>query len=264
DVSKSPESNQQNSGITSRAEVPPNQSSEPMVLPQFLEILAPAAPIRLAVRGSRQVALELRNGSSAPQSGRIRLKLPGGVLAEPSDGRTVTRGEGNDRGLSWALPEIGPNQTTNISFLVSSDGTCKPGFYPAMAQATGTSQTSWTPPIALPITLGAVLVEDNSFPTFGEYVIYAPRYTFRMSKRYGTSRFLRDDANRPRCEATFWDRRPTAATTPDAIPRLRVDDKDALAWGEPAQFLWPNIAPASVTVGAGRSRLAWDIEDDAV
>jgi hypothetical protein len=109
-----------------------------------------------------------------------------------------------------------------------------------------------------------VLVEDNSFPTFGEYVIYAPRYTFRMSKRYGTSRFLRDDANRPRYEATFWDRRPTAATSPDAIPRLRVNDQDALAWGDPAQFLWPAIAPASVTVGTGRSRLSWSFEDDAI
>src|SRR5439155_26673443 len=29
-------------------------------------------------------------------------------------------------------------------------------------------------------------------------------------------------------------------------------------------FLWPNIAPASVTVGAGRSRLTWSFEDDAV
>src|SRR5262249_19241396 len=81
DISKSPESNQQNLGVASRADsaVPPNQSSEPMVLPQFLEILAPTAPIRLAVRGSRQVALELRNGSLVPQRARIRLNLPAGI-----------------------------------------------------------------------------------------------------------------------------------------------------------------------------------------
>ncbi len=243
-----------------------NQSSDSIATSQSLEILAPTDPIRLAVRGSRQVALELRNGSSIPQSGRIRLNLPGGVLAEPSNGGAVTRSERSDRihSFSWALPEIAPNQTMNISLRMLSDGTGKSGFYPATAQVTGTSQTNWTPPIELPITIGPVLVEDNSFPTFGEYVIYAPRYTFRMSKRYGTSRFLRDDANRPRCEATFWDRRPTAATTPDAIPRLRVNDQDVLAWGEPAQFLWPNIAPASVTVGTGRSRLSWNFEDDAV
>ena len=123
---------------------------------------------------------------------------------------------------------------------------------------------NWTLPVALPITIGPVLVEDNSFPTFGEYVTYAPRDTLRLSKRYGTCRFLRDDANSPRYEATFWDRRPTAATTPDALPRLRINDRDALAWGNPAGFLWPNAAPAPVTVGAGRSRLAWGFECDAV
>src|SRR6185436_5553064 len=110
------------------------------------------------------------------------------------------------------LSEIAPNQTTNSSFRMLSEGTGKPGFYPATVQVADTNQANWSLSIALPITIGPVLVEDNSFPTFGEYVIYAPHYTFRMSKRYGTSRFLRDDANRPRYEATFWDRRPTAAT----------------------------------------------------
>src|SRR4030095_14599762 len=118
-----------------------------------------------------------------------------------------------------------------------------PGFHPASLQVAGTNAENWTLPAALPITVGSVIVEDNSFPLLGEYVIYAPRYTLRLSKRYGTSRFLRDDSNRPRYEATFWDRRPTAATTPDAIPRLRVNDEDALAWGNPAQFLSPSSAP---------------------
>jgi hypothetical protein len=131
-------------------------------------------------------------------------------------------------------------------------------------QVTGTNAAEWGLPVALPITLGPTLLEDNSFPTFGEYVIHAPRYTLRMSKRYGTSRFLRDDENRPRYEATFWDRRPTAATRPEALPQVRVNDKEALAWGNPAEFLWPNTAPASITVGTHGSRLAWRFEDDAV
>ena len=42
------------------------------------------------------------------------------------------------------------------------------------------------------------------------------------------------------------------------------DYRNSLAWGDPAQFLWPNTAPASVTVGTGRSRLTWSFEDDAV
>src|SRR5439155_12489572 len=259
----------QNLGVAAHSDsaLSPNGSSESMVALQSLEILALKDPIRLAVRGSRQVTLELRNGSAVPQSGRVRLSLPGGVLAEPSDVSAGTREERSDHrahSFSWVLPTIAANQTTNISLRMWSDGTGTPGLYPATAQVTGTNQTNWTAPIALPITIGPVLVEDNSFPTFGEYVIYAPRYIFRMSKRYGTSRFLRDDANRPRYEATFWDRRPTAATTPEAIPRVRVNDQDALAWGDSAQFLWPNTAPASVTVGTGRSRLAWSFEDDAV
>ncbi len=268
DISKILESSQHNRRVASHSDPAnlANPLSDSIAPSQPLEILAPKDPIRLAVQGSRQVTLELRNGSPVPKSGRIRLSLPGGVLAEPSDGSTVARGERNDHANSfgWELPTIAPNQTTNIFLRMSSDGTATPGLYPATAQVTGTNQGNWTPAIALPITIGPVLVEDNSFPTFGEYVIYAPRYILRMSKRYGTSRFLRDDANRPRYEATFWDRRPTAATTPDAIPRLRVNDQEALAWGDPAQFLWPNTAPASVTVGTGRSRLAWSFEDDAV
>ena len=45
---------------------------------------------------------------------------------------------------------------------------------------------------------------------------------------------------------------------------MRVNDRDVLAWGEPAQYLWSNSAPASLTVGTGRSRVIWDFEDDAV
>jgi hypothetical protein len=226
----------------------------------------PKDPIRLAVRGSREVTLEVRNGSTASQPARVRLHLPRGVLAEPSDGSRLTRDERSDgsNSFGWELSPLAAHQTSNINFRLSTDGTGKAGFHPATVQVTTAKTETWTAPVALPITIGPVLVEDNSFPTFGEYVIYAPRYTLRLSKRYGTSRFLRDDANRPRYEATFWDRRPTAATTPEAIPRLRVNDQDALAWGKPAEFLWPNTAPASVTVGAGRSRVVWSFEDDAV
>ncbi|PYV15809.1 MAG: hypothetical protein DMG07_08955 [Acidobacteria bacterium] len=162
------------------------------------------------------------------------------------------------------MPPLASHQATSVHLRVSTDGSAKAGLHPGTVQVTGTKVENWTLPVALLITVGPVLVEDNSFPTFGEYVIHAPRYTMRLSKRYGTSRFLRDDDNRPRYEATFWDRRPTAATTPEAVPRLRVNDQDALAWGHPAEFLWPNTAPASVTVGTGRSRLAWSFEDDAV
>jgi hypothetical protein len=268
DISKNPEPGHQHAKADPYLDSAnwPKQTPDSIAPSQSVEILAPKDPIRLAVRGSRQVTLELRNGSSASQSGRIRFNLPAGLVAEPSDDRAVTRGERSDhvQSFSWALPEIAPNRITNIFFRLRSDGTGKPGFYPATVQVTDTNPTNWSPSIALPITIGPVLVEDNAFPTFGEYVIYAPHYTFRMSKRYGTSRFLRDNANRPRYEATFWDRRPTAAITPDALPRLRVNDQDALAWGEPTQFLWPNIAPASVTVGTGRSQLSWSFEDDAI
>ena len=243
-----------------------NQSTESIPHAQPLEITAPKDPVRLALRDSRQVALQLRNESPNPQGARIRLSLPHGFLAEPSEGGAVHRGDRSDGGssLDWELPPLAPHEATSVHLRLSSDGTGQAGIHPATVQVTGTKVEDWSIPVPLLITLGPVLVEDNSFPTFGEYVIYAPRYTLRLSKRYGTSRFLRDDANRPRCEATFWDRRPTAATTPDAIPRLRVNDEDALAWGNPAEFLWPSTAPASVTVGAGRSRLAWSFEDDAV
>ncbi len=269
DVSQSPKNGQPNLETTSTSEGTrgyENRSADPIVSSQPLVIITPKDPVRLAVRGSREVTLELRNGSPIPQSARVRLHLPRGILVECSNGSAVTRDERTDgsNSFSWEAPPIAAHQNLSLPLRFSSDGSAKAGLHPATAQVTGAQAENWSLPVALLITIGPVLAEDNSFPTFGEYVIYAPRYTVRLSKRYGTSRFLRDDANRPRYEATFWDRRPTAATTPEAVPRLRIDNQDALAWGKPADFLWPNTAPASVTVGAGRSRLAWSFEEDAV
>jgi hypothetical protein len=269
DISPAPEAVEPNARVASLSQIQepvPNRSTPSIKSSQGLEIIGRKDPIRLALRGSRAATLELRNGSSAPQAARLRLNLPRGVVAELSGGVAGVRKESRDDGNSfaWQLPPVAAQQTAQVPLKLSSDGSGQRGLHPATVQVSSTSADEWTLPVALPITLGPTLLEDNSFPTFGEYVIYAPRYTFRMSKRYGTSRFLRDDANRPRYEATFWDRRPTAATTLEALPRVRIKDEDALAWGNPADFLWPNTAPASITVGTRRSRLAWSFEDDAV
>ncbi len=231
-----------------------------------IEIIAPNEPIRLGASNSREVTLKFKNCSSDTYIPYIQLRLPEGISVKPSDNVKVDCYEKSENWniYNWSLTRIAPEQTIEINFQLANDGSASNGLYPASVQLTSSSLEHRTLPVALPITVGPVLVEDNSFPTFGEYVIYAPRYIFRMSKRYGTSRFLRDDANRPRYEATFWDRRPVAATTPDALPRLRVDDKDILAWGIPASFLWPNSTPASVTVGTNRSRITWTFEEDAI
>ena len=269
DISQAPEPVEPNARVASLSRLPEpvaNRTTQSIKSSQGLEIIGRKDPIRLALRGSRTATLELRNGSSAPQAARLRLNLPRGVVAELSGGVAGVWKESRDDGNSfaWQLPPVAAQQTAPVPLKLSSDGSGQRGLHPATMQVSSTSADEWTLPVALPITLGPTLLEDNSFPTFGEYVIYAPRYTLRMSKRYGTSRFLRDDANRPRYEATFWDRRPTAATTMEALPRVRINDQDALAWGDPADFLWPNTAPASITVGTRRSRLAWSFEDDAV
>ena len=258
-----------NAGVTALSEQQEsiaNRSTKSIAPSQSLEIIAPKDPVRLALRGSREVTLGFRNASPTAQAARVRLHLPRGVFAESADGSEIKREERSDASndFSWSVPPVPPHQTTSLHFRLLTDGNGKGGFHPASIQLRGKSAEEWIDPVALPITLGPTLLEDNSFPTFGEYVIYAPRYTLRLSKRYGTSRFLRDNENRPRYEATFWDRRPTAATTAEALPRLRINNEDALAWGDPAQFLWPNTAPASVTIGTKRSRLAWSFEDDAV
>lgn len=267
------------SAATEHAQVPPEvtsvsasrdealmDSTEEKAAASGLQIITPTEPVRLGFHDSREVTLQLTNGSEFSQAARLRLRLPQGVIAQPADSRAVTSHTQPDGSTSsaWELPPVGAWQTVDIRLRLSTDGDAKRGFHPAQVQVTGAGAEDWTLPAGLFITVGPVLVEDNSFPTFGEYVIHAPRYTLRMSKRYGTSRLLRDDAGRPRCEATFWDRRPTAETTPDAIPRLRVNDQDVLAWGEPAEYLWPNTVPASVAVGTGRSRIVWNFEDDAI
>lgn len=196
----------------------------------------------------------------------MRVRLPKGIAAQAADGSAVTPDQQADAGAScgWTLPPVAPGHTVDVRLRLATDGGAKGGLHLAVVEVGGTAAGAWTLPVAISITVGPELLEDNSFPTFGEYVVYAPRYILRLSKRYGTSRFLHDDANRPRCEATFSSRRPTAGTAPDALPRMRVEDRDALAWGDPADYLWPNTAPASVTVGTGRSRITWSFEDDAI
>ncbi|HGE70833.1 TPA: hypothetical protein ENX78_08370 [Candidatus Poribacteria bacterium] len=231
-----------------------------------LEVTKIDEPIRLAISDSRIVGLQLRNHSNDTQIPIIRIRLPKGINVEPSDNAVVNYSDESENwnNCTWALPSIAPNQISDVNFRLTTDDKIKRGLHIASIQITNKSLKSWTSKIAFPITIGTVLTEDNSFPTFGEYVIYAPKYIMRMSKRYGTSRFLRDNSNRPRYEANFWDRRPASATTPDALPRLRVEDKDILGWGIPANFLWPNTAPAVVTVGTNRSRITWTFEDDAI
>ena len=51
---------------------------------------------------------------------------------------------------------------------------------------------------------------------------------------------------------------------PDCLPAVYVDDKPAVAWGRPVQFLWPKQSPASVVVGSAAGRLEWVFEEDRV
>jgi len=266
DISRTPKLIRQNSDGASAPEPRVKVSTGEIPLNQTLEITALTDPVRLGARDSREVTLRLRNGTTSAKAVRVRVRLPKGIRAEPADGSTVSSEAlpTGDASFTWTLPPVAPGLTVDVRLRLATDGSAKGGLHPASVQVTSAATEAWTLPVALPIAVGPVLVEDNSFPTFGEYVIYAPRYTLRLSKRYGTSRFLRDDANRPRYEATFWERRPPAATSPDALPRLRVEDQDILAWGIPAGYLWPSSAPASVTVGAGRSRIGWTFEDDAI
>jgi hypothetical protein len=60
---------------------------------QVLEIIGPKDPVRLALRGTRSINLELRNGSSASQTARVRVNLPRGIFV---DGNAVQREERPD------------------------------------------------------------------------------------------------------------------------------------------------------------------------
>jgi len=224
---------------------------EEILLTPPLEITAPGEPVRLGAQDSREVALKLRNWSHVARPAWIEVTLPAGIGTEGGEER-------------WRIASVGPGETVETRLRLRTQGKAAGGLHLARVRVTDDPAGDWSPPAPLRITVGPVLVEDNSYPTFGEYVIYAPRYTFRMSKRYGTSRFLRDDADRPRYEATFWSRRPPAETQPDALPRLQIGGEDILAWGVPAGFLWPRSAPASVSVGTRRSRITWRFEDDAI
>ena len=249
--------------------------SEELLLAPPVEVTVPPEPVRLALKDSREVRLQVTNWSPAPQQARLELCLPPGIAAELAGAeatttRTPTQNEAEPlSSFTWDLPAIAAKKTTEVRLTLATNGAAKAGLHnTALRVGCRDAQgETWMPTVALPITVGAVLLEDNSFPAFGEYVIYAPRYTMRVSKLYGTVRFLRDDANRPRYEATFWDRRTSASrgvVLPDALPMLRIDDKPALCWGLPVEGFWTTRSPAAFTVLGKGSRLTWRFEDDAI
>ena len=236
-----------------------------LMLTQPLELDPPTEPVRLSVKGSRTTVFKLRSWSFLTQSVYMHASVPTGITAELQfKGVAIPIVETENSKYVWHLPDIVPGQILELSMRLSTIGDVKPGLHYVLIRTAKDIDHSWSPAIPMRITIGPVLLEDNSFPTFGEYVIHAPQYTFRLSKRYGTSRYLHDDADRPRYEATYWNRRPTAMIEPDALPRLRVNDQDVVAWGHPVGYLWPTTSPASVIVSSGQSRIAWNFEDDAI
>ena len=246
-----------------------------LLLAPPMEVTAPAEPVRLALKDARETPLQLTNWSPAAQPVRLELRLPAGItatLAGAEPGSSPAAAQDGAEQLSsfiWNLPAIAAGQTAELRLKLATNGGAKPGLHnaPLRVGCRGDQGDTWMPAIALPVAVGPVLLEDNSFPAFGEYVIYAPRYTIRVSKLYGTARFLHDDAGRPRYEATFWDRRTSASrgvVAPDALPMVLVDDKPALAWGLPTEGFWTTRAPAAFTVLAQGSRLTWRFEDDAI
>ena len=250
--------------------------AEELLLVRPIEVTAPAGPVRLALKGAREVSLQITNWSPGPQQARLELRLPPGISAELIGGQAAPARKTADdaaeplSSFTWSLAAVPAGQTSDVRLKLAANGEAKPGLHNAPLRV-GCRSTQgeeiWMPTVALPITVGPVLLEDNSFPAFGEYVIYAPRYTIRVSKLYGTARFLHDDAGRPRYEATFWDRRTAAcrgAVSPDALPMLRIGDKPALAWGLPVEGFWTTRAPAAFTVLGQGSRLNWRFDDDAI
>ena len=249
--------------------------AEELLLVRPIEVTAPAEPVRLALKDTRETRLQLTNWSPTAQQALLELRLPPGITAELVGGEPAAmRPAAPDKAepmsaFTWELPTNPAGQTAEVRLKLATDGGAKPGLHNIALRAgcRGAQGEVWMPSVVLPVTVGPVLLEDNSFPAFGEYVIHAPRYTVRVSKLYGTARFLHDDAGRPRYEATFWDRRTAACrgvVSPDALPMLLVDDKPALAWGLPVEGFWTTRAPAALTVLAQGSRLTWRFEDDAI
>jgi hypothetical protein len=195
----------------------------------------------------------------------VKWNLPEGVSAEPVDGE-----RNGTASVPYTTSSLKPGQTADVLFRLTISGNAAAGLHVASVQLgyPGPQRKEvWTDPSPLSLTVGPVLLDDNSFPAFGEFVVYAPRYTFRLSKLYGVSRFLRDDAGRPRYEATFWDRRTAAdrgQIAPQSLPMLYIDNEPVLAWGRPVEFMWPTRSPASVTVGTQKGRLHWTFEDDRI
>jgi len=194
--------------VSFRSETGPGSAvgqSQTLLLAPPVEVTVPSSPVRLALKDAREASLRITNWSPAAQPALLELRLPPGITAELADAKpaqmqTIAGGPEPLSSFTWETPAIAAGQTAALRLKLSTTGDAKPGLHnPPLRVGCRTGQAdTWLPAVALPITIGPVLLEDNSFPAFGEYVIHAPRYTMRVSKLYGTARFFRDDADRPR------------------------------------------------------------------
>lgn len=217
-----------------------------------LEVVLGAEPISLPKQGTGKSILQVVNWSPQAVRPKVKLNLPQGIAATVGD-----------------VPRIAAGQTAKIPIAWTTAGTVQGTLAASVQLADGVPGRSdrWTSPAPLRLCVGPVLLEDQSFPAFGEYVIYSPGYTLRLSQLHGVSRFFRSSAGRPLYEKTFWNRRTSAERgeiAPEALPAVYVDGQPALAWDRPAQFLWPKQAPASVIVGSAAGRLEWTFEEDRI
>jgi hypothetical protein len=216
---------------------------------EALQLTAPTGPLALPKQGTRDVVFRVKNWASTPLKAEMRLNLPAGVVAAVAGSPVIPAGE-----------------TAEIPVTFTTRGETEGLFTAAVTLVAGPSAAPAGSPVPVRLCVGPVLLEDLTFPAFGEFVAYTPNYTFRLSQLYGASRCFRDGNDRPLYEKSFWNRRTSFEFSflTECLPMLNQDGKPLLAWGQPSGFFWPRRSPAAVTMSAGMNRYEWRFEEERI
>lgn len=173
--------------------------------------------VRLGTRGERPVTIAIENVLKEEVSGRIELKLPKGLVAEP------------------ATPEFGPippGKTAEVKMALAASEDARPGEQTLpfrLRYSTAGKREVRTLHLPMKSTVGPSL--RYVYPTEGRpyYHIDAPLYTVRLDMFHGMPRYLADDDGTVRLDGS-----PLFTFSEGEKPMLFEHSGHAYTWAQRA------------------------------
>jgi hypothetical protein len=206
------------------------RSEEPLPEAPMVVKINPSV-VRVSTRDRRMVRFTLDNILDKPVSGSLQFDLPAGLIVEP------------------AKPIFGPVQpgtpaTVGVTIVSNNPVAGRRTVpYHICYRTSDNSKEICTAALPLMVVTGPTLEEVYEHPR-PYYLIRTPGYTARVDMSNGLHRFLADNEDAVRLNAS-------------PLFTLSDDSKELLSENTTMAFTWPERSPASLTATTSQDRARW-------